>query len=139
MVGLEKSRHLLNSCDIDGLLLLEQRQQLPCGTLRIEAGIEDFKYFHCGLYRPEFNCMMRDLSPFCVVCKERIRETLAPYLACYLDVSYYMQRNDESLESEAQLEPSDDAVYKIIVTNTLQETFGPMKNFPSISILNVST
>ena len=92
-----------------------QPSPVPAGTV---GAFEGAKYYHCGIYRPEFNCMMRDLSPFCAVCKERIRETMAPYLPCSLEVSYYLQRNDGSLEPEAQLEPSDDAVYKIVVTNT---------------------
>ena len=36
------------------------------------------KYFHCGLYRPVFNCKMRTLTqPFCPVCKDAIRRKLA--------------------------------------------------------------
>src|SRR5206468_3692701 len=39
---------------------------------------------HCGLYRPEYLCIMSDIQtpgrPPCAVCQRRIRETLAPYL-----------------------------------------------------------
>src|SRR5262249_37793453 len=38
-------------------------------------------YFHCGAYRPSFDCKMRNLSaPFCAVCRRVIRETLTPLL-----------------------------------------------------------
>jgi hypothetical protein len=34
--------------------------------------------FHCGLYRPMFNCKMRQVEqPFCPVCKDAIRRKLA--------------------------------------------------------------
>ena len=35
---------------------------------------------HCGVYRPEHDCRMRTLAlPFCSVCQERIRSSLAPF------------------------------------------------------------
>jgi hypothetical protein len=38
-------------------------------------------YFHCGCYRPSFNCRMRELGqPFCAVCQKAIRDTLASHL-----------------------------------------------------------
>ncbi|HYO49699.1 MAG TPA: M64 family metallopeptidase [Chloroflexia bacterium] len=41
---------------------------------------EGAKYYHCGLYRPMFDCKMRKLDyPFCAVCARVIREHLAPY------------------------------------------------------------
>jgi hypothetical protein len=40
---------------------------------------EGAHYYHCDGYRPEFNCMMRDFSPFCPVCTARILETLEPF------------------------------------------------------------
>jgi hypothetical protein len=42
---------------------------------------EGAHYYHCDAYRPQFNCKMRALNqPFCAVCREIIRNTLAPYL-----------------------------------------------------------
>jgi hypothetical protein len=42
---------------------------------------EGAHYYHCGCYRPQFNCRMRQLGqPYCAVCQERIRQTLAPHL-----------------------------------------------------------
>lgn len=40
---------------------------------------EGAHYYHCDGYRPEFNCMMRDFSPFCPVCTARILATLEPF------------------------------------------------------------
>jgi hypothetical protein len=42
---------------------------------------EGANYFHCGCYRPSFNCRMRALgNPFCLVCQQAIRDTLQPFL-----------------------------------------------------------
>lgn len=39
------------------------------------------RYFHCGCYRPSFNCRMRALNfPYCAVCQDVITKTLAPFL-----------------------------------------------------------
>ena len=39
------------------------------------------RYFHCGCYRPSFNCRMRALNnAFCAVCQDVIRTTLQPFL-----------------------------------------------------------
>jgi hypothetical protein len=44
------------------------------------GAFEGAHYFHCGAYRPEFDCRMRNSSqPFCAVCTDVIRNTLAPY------------------------------------------------------------
>ncbi|SDJ46880.1 von Willebrand factor type A domain-containing protein [Paraburkholderia steynii] len=38
-------------------------------------------YFHCGCYRPSFNCRMRALgNPFCLVCQQAIRDALHQFL-----------------------------------------------------------
>jgi IgA Peptidase M64 len=37
--------------------------------------------YHCGIYRPEFNCRMRSLNnPFCAVCEQIISQRLSLYL-----------------------------------------------------------
>jgi hypothetical protein len=42
---------------------------------------EGARYFHCGCYRPAFNCRMRVLGqPFCGVCQQVIAHALQPYL-----------------------------------------------------------
>jgi hypothetical protein len=42
---------------------------------------EGADYFHCGCYRPSYNCRMRALgNPFCAVCQAVIRATLQPFL-----------------------------------------------------------
>jgi hypothetical protein len=58
-----------------------QPSPVSMGTV---GAFEGARYYHCGLYRPEFGCMMRNLGTFCAVCRRRIRQTLSPYLAdCY--------------------------------------------------------
>jgi hypothetical protein len=38
---------------------------------------EGARYFHCGAFRPEFNCRMRMINqPFCAVCQDVIRSRL---------------------------------------------------------------
>jgi hypothetical protein len=55
-----------------------QPSPVPQGTV---GAFEGARYFHCGIYRPEFDCKMRALGfPFCAVCQEVIRNTLSPYL-----------------------------------------------------------
>src|SRR5262249_39684242 len=42
---------------------------------------EGARYFHCGCYRPSFNCRMRALNnAFCGVCQSVISDTLKPFL-----------------------------------------------------------
>jgi hypothetical protein len=41
---------------------------------------EGARYFHCGWYRPAFNCRMRALgNPFCGVCQAVIAEAMQPF------------------------------------------------------------
>jgi len=61
-----------------------QASPVPAGTV---GAFEGARYYHCGVFRPAFTCMMRNLSPFCAVCQRRIRQTLSPFLAdCYAPV-----------------------------------------------------
>src|SRR5215211_7484910 len=62
-----------------------QGSPVAAGTVGLFEGAH---YFHCGAFRPEFNCKMQALTdrtgtiifPFCAVCRERIRTVLAPFL-----------------------------------------------------------
>ena len=55
-----------------------QPSPVPAGTV---GTFEGAYCFHCGCYRPEFNCCMRALgNPFCAVCQQVIRQALIPYL-----------------------------------------------------------
>ena len=43
---------------------------------------EGARYFHCGLFRPAFNCRMRDSTKqFCPVCLEAIADRLSTFMA----------------------------------------------------------
>jgi hypothetical protein len=49
-----------------------QAEPAPAGRVGLFEGAV---YYHCGAYRPVFDCRMRSLGrPFCPVCQERIRE-----------------------------------------------------------------
>lgn len=54
-----------------------QPNPLPAGTVGTFEGAD---YYHCGAFRPEFDCMMRNLVGFCAVCRRRIDDTLRPFL-----------------------------------------------------------
>lgn len=54
-----------------------QGSPVPTGTV---GAFEGAGYFHCGLFRPEFNCMMRNFASFCAVCQWRIRYVMQPFL-----------------------------------------------------------
>jgi hypothetical protein len=51
---------------------------VPAGTV---GAFEGAHYFHCGCYRPEYECLMRDLGfGFCAVCRRVIGQTMLPFL-----------------------------------------------------------
>jgi len=49
---------------------------------------EGAHYYHCDVFRPAFNCMMRNFEPFCPVCTRRILEVLEPFIAPSNPISY---------------------------------------------------
>ena len=56
----------------------QQDSPQPPGTVGLYEGAD---CYHCGAYRPEFDCKMRTLpAPYCAVCRRRIRQTLTPLL-----------------------------------------------------------
>ena len=49
---------------------------VPGGTVGLFEGAH---YYHCGAYRPEHNCEMRELGvPFCRICRQVIWNRIAP-------------------------------------------------------------
>jgi hypothetical protein len=55
-----------------------QPSPVPAGTV---GAFEGAHYFHCGAFRPAFDCRMRNIvQPFCPVCQQRIRDTISPFL-----------------------------------------------------------
>ncbi len=49
---------------------------VPPGTV---GAFEGAHYYHCGAYRPEYNCKMRELGqPFCRVCRDAIAPRITP-------------------------------------------------------------
>jgi IgA Peptidase M64 len=55
-----------------------QPSPVPDGTV---GAFEGADYYHCGCYRPEFNCRMRALgNPYCAVCQKVIVDHLSLYL-----------------------------------------------------------
>jgi hypothetical protein len=53
---------------------------VPEGTVGLFEGA---KYFHCGIFRPEFDCKMNHLGqPFCAVCRDVITRDLTPAPEC---------------------------------------------------------
>jgi IgA Peptidase M64 len=55
-----------------------QANPFPPATV---GAYEGAGYYHCGLYRPQFDCRMRALgNPFCAVCQGVIRQVIGPHL-----------------------------------------------------------
>lgn len=55
-------------------------QPSPVGA-DVTGTFEGAHYYHCGAYRPAFNCRMRALGfPFCAVCQDAIRRKLEPFM-----------------------------------------------------------
>lgn len=56
----------------------------PQGSSYPDATVGTFEgahYYHCDCYRPQFNCMMRNLAPyFCAVCRRVVENDLGAYL-----------------------------------------------------------
>ena len=54
---------------------------VPKGT---PGAFEGAYYFHCGAFRPEYDCKMRNLGvPFCAICREVIRNRIGPLVALH--------------------------------------------------------
>jgi hypothetical protein len=54
-----------------------QPSPVVAGTV---GAFEGAHYYHCGAFRPAFNCRMRALGfPFCGICQDVIKRTLAPF------------------------------------------------------------
>ncbi len=51
-----------------------QLSPLAAGAI---GAFEGAHHFHCGLFRPAFDCMMRNFGTFCLVCEQQIRGVLA--------------------------------------------------------------
>jgi len=55
-----------------------QLSPVATGTVGLFEGAD---YYHCRVYRPEFDCRMRNISsPFCAVCQQTIVKKLTPFL-----------------------------------------------------------
>jgi hypothetical protein len=55
-----------------------QPSPVAVGTIGLFEGAD---YYHCNVYRPEFDCRMRNLNrPFCAVCQQVIVKKLTPFL-----------------------------------------------------------
>lgn len=55
-------------------------QENPVSDASVGA-YEGGRNFRCGIYRAQYDCIMRNLrAPFCVVCQDAIRRVLAPFL-----------------------------------------------------------
>jgi hypothetical protein len=55
-----------------------QPDPMPPGTVGLYAGAYNY---HCGAFRPQFDCKMRTLGlPFCRVCSQQIRDLLSQHL-----------------------------------------------------------
>jgi hypothetical protein len=55
-----------------------QPTPVPAGTVGLFEGAD---YYHCNVYRSEFNCRMRSINfPFCAACQQAIVKKLTPFL-----------------------------------------------------------
>jgi hypothetical protein len=62
-----------------------QASPVPLGTI---GAFEGAHYYHCGAFRPAFDCRMRHLGiPYCAVCERVIRQRLQVFLPPEVDVA----------------------------------------------------
>jgi IgA Peptidase M64 len=72
-----------------------QLSPVPEGTV---GTFEGAQYFHCGKFRPEFNCKMRALGfSFCAVCQEIIQNTFSPYLIPVTQIRITITTGDKDI------------------------------------------
>lgn len=87
---------------------------------------EGARYFHCGVYRPEHSCIMRESGSgrFCTVCNARIREVLRDHGTLYTPIPWLVfylpsgQTWTPGLEEDRGLPPFPPNVYGIECTAT---------------------
>jgi len=69
---------------------------------------EGAHYYHCGAYRPQFDCRMRALNnPFCAVCSRVINATLTPHLppkGIFKDLKDHKLEKLEKIEKHEKFE-----------------------------------
>jgi len=67
----------------------DPRTSPPAGVPLIAVGaFEGADSYHCGAYRPQFTCRMRQLDQqYCAVCARRIRQVLNPFLPTIAEVN----------------------------------------------------
>jgi hypothetical protein len=78
-----------------------QPSPVPAGTI---GTFEGAHYYHCGAYRPSFHCRMRALNfPFCGVCQDVIRRTLAPFVPALPALAFIKTANTPKAHVEVHL------------------------------------
>ena len=77
----------------------------PASTV---GAYEGAHYYHCGAYRPQFDCRMRALNnPFCAVCSRVINATLTPHLppkGIFKDLKDHKLEKLEKIEKHEKIE-----------------------------------
>lgn len=68
---------------------VEDPQPNPFPAATVVGCYEGAHYYHCGAYRPQYDCKMRTLnSPFCRICESTIMGRIAPQLA-FIKVAFF--------------------------------------------------
>ena len=82
--------------------MIPQSNPQPVGTV---GAFEGAHYYHCGAYRPQWDCRMRALGfPFCAVCRRRITQTLTPYLPIKTILKELKDAKHEKIEKIEKME-----------------------------------
>ena len=124
-----------------------QPSPVPQGTV---GTFEGAQYFHCGKFRPEFNCKMRALGPpFCAVCKEIIRNTFSPFLIPISQIKLTVTTGNRDIDNDnrvflgfggrefrCRLSNDSDANPFHLQNNTVTLTFGTSSNVEDSAINN---
>ncbi|MGE5863063.1 MAG: M64 family metallopeptidase, partial [Nitrososphaerales archaeon] len=122
-----------------------QPSPVPQGTV---GTFEGAQYFHCGKFRPQFNCKMRALGPpFCAVCKEVIRNTFSPFLIPISQIKLTVTTGNRDIDGDnrvflgfggrefrCRLSNDNDANPFHLQNNTVTLTFGTGSNVEDSAI-----
>jgi len=122
-----------------------QPSPVPQGTV---GTFEGAQYFHCGKFRPEFNCKMRALGPpFCAVCREVIHNTFSPFLIPISQIKLTVTTGNRDIDNDnrvflgfggrefrCRLSNDSDANPFHLQNNTVTLTFGTGSNVEDSAI-----
>lgn len=107
-----------------------QPSPVALGTVGLFEGAY---YHHCGVYRPEYDCMMNNNGqPFCKVCQARVEGRIrgASYLDCFVATAVYYDPMHPDVETirrwrDCHLHPHSRGRVAMVALTEIYQLVGP--------------